>query len=126
MIDADSANKAVKNGLVAMCAWCERLWESYDRTGVLSCREDCGGPASSRGFPRYKGPWRQGRARFCFRCGAEATAMVEFRERDGERNMIGICDGHIGELKNIIEGRQGVVLKEEKVSIMDLLDPEAT
>ncbi len=126
MIDADSANKAVKNGLVAMCAWCERLWESYDKTGSLSCREDCGGPASSRGFPRYKGPWRQGRARFCFRCGGEATAMVEFRERDGERHMIGICEEHMDELKRIVGSQKGVIVKEKRISIMDLFDSEAT
>lgn len=126
MIDADSANKAVKDGLVATCAWCERLWESRDRTGSLSCGEDCGGPMSGRGFPRYKGPWGLGRARFCFKCGAEATSMAEFRENGGASNMIGICEDHMEVLKEIVGSRRGTIVKEKKISILDLFDAEAT
>ncbi len=122
MIDAKRAGVLVESGVAAACAWCERLWESYDRTGVPACREDCGGPFVRRGFPRYKGPWGSDTVRFCFKCGRVATSMAEMNPRSGEIARVGICDDHVELFKEIVGTHKGAIIKEERMNIFDAFD----
>jgi hypothetical protein len=79
----------------------------------------CGGPASGRGFPAYKGPMQDHLNTFCFICGKDASAGVEIGGR-----VLGACHNMgpngqtcVDKLKLILE-RQRVIVKEFVVPVV--------
>lgn len=116
MIDAKIAERDIATGLSAICAYCENWHDAKERGDKVKCHEDCGGPATGRGFPKYKGPLEGHLAKVCFICGCSATAGVEIGGR-----MIGVCDRMgphketcMDKLKRILT-RAGVVAVKETV-----------
>lgn len=78
------------------CATCAKLHRSLD-AGNPMCEAGmrgqwCAGPILGGGFPLYEpmdGMNRDVLARYCFRCGADATGGFE-----SPSGMIGVCDAH--------------------------------
>lgn len=87
MVTEEVAAKLMKDGMVAVCAWCEHLHEAKDK-GTDNCEMvGCGGPAALKGFPKYKGPMEGSLAKICYLCGQEADFGAKIDDR-----MIGVCN----------------------------------
>jgi len=118
MLDKMKVEPAIRSGLAAICAWCEHYWVASDQmpedhSGCV--KPQCGGPASHRAFPLYKGPWRP-KEKFCFLCGKGADEMVDIQNSGS----IGVCEEHVSKLKELLTAGNGkVVVREEVVPVLD-------
>jgi hypothetical protein len=121
MIKAERAAREMSTGLNFVCAWCEHWHRAMDIGSTIGCGKDCGGPASGKGFPLYKGPFKGRLNNYCFICGMEATSGVDIGGR-----MIGVCN-RIGpsrktcldKLRDILSGKKGIIVKEIVVPVME-------
>ena len=89
MITAEMAEGAIKRGMSAACAWCERYWEARAAGATDgSCGAiACGGPIRDMTFPMYRGPMIL--TKMCYLCGAQAEAAIEIRGQGS----VGVCKG---------------------------------
>lgn len=83
---------AVAGGLSIVCATCARYWEG--RAAELpdpgcTAAGPCSGPLGGGSFERYDGPITDF-TRWCFKCGADATAAVRVA---GTEKSFGVCAG---------------------------------
>ena len=113
MLDVVKIKEAVESGLVAVCAWCEHYWEATSKKpeGHSGCvKNECGGPLTYKAFPLYKGPWSP-KEKYCFLCGKDADSLADI----GGKGAIGICKEHVPTLKELLNKRKPVNIKEKKI-----------
>lgn len=105
MIKNPNAEELIRSGMSFVCAWCEHLWRVFAQNEgkEANCGMKCGGPMAHDVFPKYKGPLEGQLAKFCFVCGKDADAGVDI----GGKGMIGVCSGHIPQLKEMLDTAPG-------------------
>jgi hypothetical protein len=96
------AKRLMEMGFSFICANCTKM-----HTGIMRGEQHCGyalrgrvcgGPISGEAFQQYEGPLtKQTIAEVCFRCGADATELIEVKGK----GFVGACEQHIGMLKTM-------------------------
>lgn len=93
-LDSHLVEAAVKSGLSAVCATCQRYWEGRER-GLpeprCTSKSGCGSPLAGGDFHEYSGPITEF-DRWCFVCAGEAKYGVRAREK---RKLFGVCETHV-------------------------------
>jgi hypothetical protein len=116
MMDLLMIERLVDGGLSAVCAWCEHFWRVFEQNlgREAHCGKDCGGPASHRAFPEYKGPMKGRFLEFCFICGKEASSGADINGK----GCVGICEEHVSKFKQMLNSKKGSpppIVKEREV-----------
>jgi hypothetical protein len=105
---------ALREGVVWVCAMCDRYWWGRER-GLPYCEatargEACCGPWGGDTYPQYQGVLAGHLAGYCFLCGAASHAGISVGGRPG---MVGVCAGHEPlvhqyAVKGRLDGRPGL------------------
>lgn len=118
-MDAVKVGLAVQHGLSIVCATCERYWQGHELGTKCVTPGVCGSPLVGLTFPYYKGPITDF-SRWCFVCGAGATAGVSVARQP---RVFGICRQHIRYFSEL-EPRRGMDEKARRrngVNVVEII-----
>lgn len=99
-LDPREVSAAMRNGLSAVCATCDKYWNARDQKvpdGRCLSTDGCGSPIAGDDFHEYSGPLGS-LEKICFVCGGTPKGVVRAR---GKLRLVGICEGHIPMLREL-------------------------
>ena len=111
-ITKDMAEIEIRQGLSAVCAWCEHWHNAKMRGSTNGCLvQDCGGLAVGRAFPEYKGVYKGNLHKICFICGRSADAVIDIGGC-----AIGVCNRMGAENETCLDKARKILLRQHVVA----------